>query len=296
MRNGGRGGGSRFDLDGTRNDMGFVGGPDADPSYWLDADGDGVPVLYDCDDTNSAINPEADEVCDDAGVDENCNGLINADDPSVVDGEELYVDADGDGFGAEGTERVLACPGSGFVDNDDDCDDTNVAIVEEQSWYADADGDGFGAGPAEVSCRRPEGFVGNDDDCDDTNAAIGASRTWYADNDGDGVGDASVVVSQCDAPDGYVSLSGDCDDTDASVSDGATWYADNDDGFGPAQRRSRARPRTVLSPTTTIATTPRVHRRGSAWFADDDGDGFGDNSDTVTDCGPPDGGRRQHRL
>ena len=232
MRDGGRGRASRFDLYGSRNDMGFVGGPAADPAYWVDGDGDGFPILYDCDDANSDINPEADKLCDDAGVDENYNGLVNGDDPDVVDGEDLYVDADGDRFEQQAVTWCRHAPDE-VVDNDDDCDDTNAALVEDRDWYADNDGDGLGAGDATSSCGPPDGFVDSDDDCDDTNGAVGATRTWYADNDGDGVGDAAVVLTQCDAPDGFVSVSGDCDDEDATVTDGFPWYADLDeDGLG----------------------------------------------------------------
>ena len=56
-------------------------------AYWTDVDGDGYKSEsdgnnppYDCDDTNAAINPGADEVCDD-DVDNDCDGLIDGNDP-----------------------------------------------------------------------------------------------------------------------------------------------------------------------------------------------------------------------
>ena len=39
----------------------------------------------------------------------------------------FYADADGDGYG-DPNGATDACPNTGFVDNDDDCDDTNAAI------------------------------------------------------------------------------------------------------------------------------------------------------------------------
>ena len=44
-----------------------------------DGDGDGWYAFEDCDDGDAAINPVADEVCDD-GVDNDCDGLIDLDD------------------------------------------------------------------------------------------------------------------------------------------------------------------------------------------------------------------------
>ena len=44
-----------------------------------DGDSDGFGVSVDCDDTDPAINPDADEVCDD-GIDNDCDGDIDADD------------------------------------------------------------------------------------------------------------------------------------------------------------------------------------------------------------------------
>ncbi len=44
-----------------------------------DADGDGFYESEDCDDSDSAINPVADEICDD-GIDNDCDDLIDGDD------------------------------------------------------------------------------------------------------------------------------------------------------------------------------------------------------------------------
>ena len=59
---------------------------------YVDADGDGYTEENDCDDSNSSINPQAEEICDD--VDNDCNGEV---DDGV--GELYYADADGDGDG-----------------------------------------------------------------------------------------------------------------------------------------------------------------------------------------------------
>ncbi len=106
------------------------------PMYFPDHDGDGyggtpaisgcsLPPGYatssgDCDDDNAAVNPGAEEVCND--VDDDCNGAI---DDNAVDPTAYAADYDGDGFGAG--EVVYACAPPPFyvpiTDAVTDCDD-----------------------------------------------------------------------------------------------------------------------------------------------------------------------------
>jgi hypothetical protein len=64
------------------------------------------------------------EWCD--GVDNDGDGLIDDDDPDVLDPLPWYLDDDGDGYGAG--VAIEACDGgAGYVENDDDCDDGDPA-------------------------------------------------------------------------------------------------------------------------------------------------------------------------
>ena len=69
------------------------------PETCTDDDGDGYAVegggcgLVDCDDDDPDVNPGADEVCDN-GTDDDCNGLVDGEDPACV----VCTDADGDGY------------------------------------------------------------------------------------------------------------------------------------------------------------------------------------------------------
>jgi hypothetical protein len=96
----------------------------------LDADGDGYISTAtggdDCDDSDAEINPGATEICD--TIDNNCDSLIDDDDPAVEGAVNWCADSDGDGFGDPG-DMVMACgQPDGFIAECSDCDDTNAEI------------------------------------------------------------------------------------------------------------------------------------------------------------------------
>lgn len=82
-------------------------------NLFRDKDGDGyTPFKGDCDDTDSDINPGAEEVCDDK-IDNNCNGKIDESDCSGTDtGDAGGVDVAGGG-GGDGGEDVAGGVASG---------------------------------------------------------------------------------------------------------------------------------------------------------------------------------------
>lgn len=77
------------------------------PEGWVTND-------VDCDDTNDLVNVLADEIMNN-GIDDNCNGLIDAEDIR-------YIDNDGDGYGS-GNEAA-----ANGVFNRLDCNDDNAEI------------------------------------------------------------------------------------------------------------------------------------------------------------------------
>jgi hypothetical protein len=88
----------------------------------VDFDSDGFTrVEGDCDDNNSSVNPNAQELCD--GVDNNCDGQIDEGLKTT-----FYEDADGDGYGNPQVTTKACSQPSGYVTNNTDCDDTNAAV------------------------------------------------------------------------------------------------------------------------------------------------------------------------
>ncbi len=201
----------------TADDRFYPGAPEtdcADPNDYNcdgstgydDGDGDGFAACEECDDGDAGINPSAEEICDD--IDNDCDGLIDDADSGVGGRSTWHLDYDGDTYGSA-TSTTLACDmPSGYVDNDQDCDDGR------SNTYP---------GAVEV-CDDI------DNDCDDlVDEDATGSRTWYSDADSDGYGDPLDSQDSCDAPDDYVSNALDCDDDDSTISPAASEVCDDID-------------------------------------------------------------------
>ncbi len=194
-------GGIDDDCDGLEDDFDSSLDPTTQPSWYIDADGDGygseaeillsctgvagyVDNADDCADDNPDRSPNIQEVC--SGFDEDCDELIDDEDPDVdpASQTEFFEDADDDGYGS--THIVLACEvGLGAADNDWDCDDTDPTETVDTDWYADLDGDGFGQGPSVAfQCLNPyPGLAApNRDDCRDDDPTINPDAAEVCDD------------------------------------------------------------------------------------------------------------------
>jgi len=291
-------------------------GDPADSVEACDQPADHVANAEDCDDGDGAVNPDADEVCD--GEDNDCDGTVDEDD--AIDASTWYLDDDGDGYGDPAVTDEACDEPTGYVGNDEDCDDgdgdanpgadeycdghdddCDGAVDEDDAvdaptWYQDLDGDGYGtAAVTDVACEAPTGFVDNIDDCDDTDDgqypgadefcngedddcdgtvdeddAVDAS-TWYRDADGDGYGDPGDTDVACDMPNGYIADDADCDDGDGDQYPGADEFCNGEDDDCDG---------TVDEDDAVDAST---------WYADGDGDGYGDAGATTAACVQPAG-------
>ncbi len=176
--------------------------------------------------------------------------------------------------------------------NDADCSSTLAYICEAGCLivdaYTDADGDGFGDpslnqrsctpaagtvsvggdcddGDATISPGTPERCGGGDEDCDglvddaDPTLDSSSAAAWYSDSDGDGFG-AGPTLYACLPPVGSVVDNTDCNDGDATIFPGA------------GEQRADGIDQDCDGSDTCL------------WYADGDGDGFGDPASPSPDC------------
>ncbi len=258
---------------------GVVNSLDCDDSNvtYIDQDGDGfgsnqiAPCgstnMTDCDDSNANLNPGMSEICNQS--DDNCDG--NSDEGIMYN---VFMDMDSDGYGDANINMMVCANVPGFVADNTDCDDANGAVSPMQTevcnlidddcdievdefvqteYFADNDGDGYGdANNSSFACDTPAGYVGNNDDCDD-------QMLTYEDTDGDGFGGLSIVAC------GVISAD-DCDDMNAGVnpiaSEVCNYIDDNCNGESDEFVQN-------------------------VYYADADGDGFGNSQEVAFDCSVP---------
>lgn len=231
-----------------------------------DKDGDGFPTPTDCNDNNAAVHPGAIEVCTD-GIDNNCDGKTDAADPTCGNPN----DKDGDGW----------------LSNGGDCNDNDAKVNPGAKEIC---GDGIDndcdtkADAFDTECTQPSGdldldgdtFTPNQGDCNDHNAAVNPNAKENCDgidNNCDGVVDYANMDG-----DAYFSVCpSDCDDTNSRIypkapevcGDGVDQDCDGKDKLCPGMCPDGSKQRT--------------------YYADVDGDTFGNPNATLQACSKPDG-------
>ena len=296
----------------------------ANSTYFADNDNDGFgnllnststciqPAGYvlnslDCNDSNGQINPSANEVCN--SIDDNCNSQTD----EGLTFTTYYSDLDNDGFGSGAGTTLCSNPGAGYSTNALDCNNSNSAInpsatelcnsaddncnsqIDEgllfQNYYQDFDGDGFGFGTPSSLCANQTGYVNNAFDCNDFQALVnpvaqeicngiddncntliddGLQFTnYFLDGDQDGFG-AGSPQSLCSNPgNGYSTLNTDCNDAVATINPSSTEICNSlDDNCN-------------LQIDEGLGFTN--------YFADNDGDGFGNPAQATSSCSPING-------
>ncbi len=284
-----------------------------------------VGNTQDCDDTDLAISPGSIETCD--SIDNDCDGLIDDADNSLANALLWYADTDSDGWGSFDSEARACTRPDGHLPQGGDCDDATDTVypgapeicdgldndcdgdvddadtpIQGTVYYVDGDGDGHGdPGASTESCTHPgTGWSADPDDCldtdpnvhpgaaevcntgdddcdgltDDQDPSVEGTSTFWIDVDGDGHGNPNYPLQRCQLPNGYAGNNTDCSDIHAQsfpgnfeVCDGI----DNDcDGLDDD-------------------SDPDLDGSRQLFFADSDGDTWGDDNDTVEACIEPEG-------
>jgi hypothetical protein len=246
----------------------------------VDMDEDGYPSEDDCNDNDPFIHPGADELCN--GIDDDCDGEIDED---AIDAIIWYQDADGDGFGNEHVSIISCELPYGYVDNFEDCDDENPDIhpfaeevtdgvdnncdgqIDENEYpFWDDDEDGILNGVD--NCPN----VPNPDQSDLDGDGVGdvcdncptTANSYQYDSDLDNIGDACDPDKDNDGYDSDV----DCEDLDPNINPGAQEVCDE-----------------VDQNCNGIVDEDAID--ALLWFLDNDGDGYGDESNFIFDCYQP---------
>ncbi len=254
-----------------------------DMTTWFgDGDGDGFgdasdvriaclePAHYvlsgtDCDDRDAAINTDAEEVCD--TIDNDCDTLVDDEDPDVAAGTASYTDADGDGYGDTTTVTWMCAPPADNVYAPGDCDDLMATANPgaPELWYDGIDEHCDGGDDYDQDGDGDDDQAHGGGDCDDEDPTIASTREeiWY-----DGV-DENCDGARDDDQDGDgFELANDCEDTVATVNPGEIEDC-----------------RTAADDDCSGSTNAMDGVGCEMYYADVDTDGFG-SSTGICACGP----------
>jgi Putative metal-binding motif len=286
-----------------------------------DQDGDGFALEggvcgpTDCNDGDPSINPGAEEICTD-GVDNNCNGLVDAADPAAVScpatnplGAEFgvfragkwYLDANRNGMWDVGTDTVASfgLPTDIPISGDWNGNGTGqIGVYRNGAWYLDANGNGAWDSGIDLKFTLFGGTLTDVPVTGDWNGdgatQIGVYRngTWYLDANSNGAWDVGIdtVLPGFGLPTD-IPVTGDWNGdgtTQIGVYRNGTWYLDAnsngawDAGIDTVASFGLPTDLPVTGDWNQDGTTQIGVYRNGKWYLDTNGNGaWDDGIDTV---------------
>ena len=261
----------------------------------MDGDGHGRVECGgdDCDDEDANRYPGNTEVCDVDDHDEDCNpetfGFQDQDSDGYIDVACCNLDAEGVPTCGDDCNDLRAVSHPGNTEACDGFDNDCNGEVDEgvlSTYYADADGDGYGSAAEDAetveACSAPEGFAENRTDCDDGVAGVhpGAREECdEVDNDCNGETDPGCGCIVDDTMS--------CG-TDEGECEAGEQRCDSFGSWGPCEG--------MRAPSSEVCNGLDDNCDGTVddgvlvvYYADADGDGYGDPDDTTTACSTPEG-------
>ncbi len=162
----------------------------------------------------------------------------------------------------------------GISATEGDCDDTISSINPMATDIAgdDIDQNCDGVDGTDFDGDGVASVVSGGTDCDDANSAITGNSTYWLDEDRDTFGSSLEPVEACGAPFGYVDNNLDCNDSNADISPAAQEVCDQIDNN-----------------CNGLVDNDESAELGTTWYADGDGDGYGNTHIEDVACSAPSG-------
>ncbi|PNU18791.1 hypothetical protein C2E25_15780 [Geothermobacter hydrogeniphilus] len=245
------------------------------------------------------------ETCD--GQDDDCNGLVD----DAPGSPTWYADSDGDGFGDPGADRLGCSQPAGFVADNGDCDDAEATSYPGAFELCDGK-DNNCDGSIDVGCLVPPACTASEQtsinsgvcgdinclqstlspsclnaytlllSCEQTNCSTGVTSTCIQTN------------CQIEYDEVFTGSTPECafGDTRACGSDVGACQAGLEscvDGLWSGICEGSVAPTTEICGDAIDNDCNGVVDDAQTWYADSDGDGFGNDSVNLAVCQPPAG-------
>ncbi len=142
-----------------------------------DGDWDGINDQYDCAPDDPTVSQVSLEICN--SIDDDCDGLVDDEDPSVSNQQSFLEDTDGDGYGVP----ITSCEEPETIaiyEEEIDCNDVESPAINPDGHEVCSDGIDQDCDKQDLSCDDvdddSDGFTENNGDCDDEDPEVNPEK------------------------------------------------------------------------------------------------------------------------